>query len=117
MENLTYQELSTIFKTASLDDFLCQIGTGDISTVDVVEKVLAVGRVEEAPKTLVEEMLPTQEAPQRPATVSDGVTVQGTGNMLTVLARCCNPMPPDEIIGFVTAGAASRCTGAIAPTC
>jgi GTP pyrophosphokinase len=30
--------------------------------------------------------------------------VQGTGNMLTVLARCCNPMPPDEIIGFVTRG-------------
>jgi GTP pyrophosphokinase len=104
VENLTYQDLAGLFKIASQDDFLCQIGTGDISTVDVVEEVLKLGRVEEPPKTLVEEKLPTQEAPQRPATVSDGVTVQGTGNMLTVLARCCNPMPPDEIIGFVTRG-------------
>jgi GTP pyrophosphokinase len=28
----------------------------------------------------------------------------GAGNMLTYLARCCNPMPPDEITGFVTRG-------------
>jgi GTP pyrophosphokinase len=34
----------------------------------------------------------------------EGIIVQGTGNMLTSLARCCNPMPPDDIIGFVTRG-------------
>ena len=34
----------------------------------------------------------------------DGVAVQGIGNMLSYLARCCNAMPPDEILGFVTRG-------------
>ncbi len=30
--------------------------------------------------------------------------MQGVGNLLTVLSRCCNPMPPDDIVGFVTRG-------------
>ena len=34
----------------------------------------------------------------------DGIAVQGAGNLLTVMSRCCNPMPPDEIVGFVTRG-------------
>jgi (p)ppGpp synthase/HD superfamily hydrolase len=33
-----------------------------------------------------------------------GIAVQGVGNLLTVLSRCCNPMPPDDIVGFVTRG-------------
>jgi GTP pyrophosphokinase len=103
-ENLTYQDVANLFGLPVVDDFLSQLGTGDISTVEVAERVLKVGKIEEPAKTLVEEKLPTQEAPQRPASVADGVTVQGTGNMLTMLARCCNPMPPDDIIGFVTRG-------------
>jgi GTP pyrophosphokinase len=30
--------------------------------------------------------------------------VQGVDNTLTYLARCCHPMPPDEIVGYVTRG-------------
>jgi len=66
--------------------------------------VLKLGKIEEAPKTVAEEKLPTQEARQKPASRTDGVSVQGTGNLLTYLARCCHPLPPDEIIGFVTRG-------------
>jgi GTP pyrophosphokinase len=65
---------------------------------------LEIGRIEEAPKTLVEEQLATEEKPQKPAVAVEGIVVQGVGNLLTVLSRCCNPMPPDEIVGFVTRG-------------
>jgi GTP pyrophosphokinase len=101
---LTYQEVAALFGMTSVEEFLLELGTGGISTVDVAERVLKIGKIEEAPKTVVEERLPTREAPQKPAARADGVYVQGTGNMLTYLGRCCHPMPPDEIIGFVTRG-------------
>ncbi len=104
VENLTYQDLAGLFGIANAEDFLLELGTGGISTVQVAERVLGLGKVEELPKTVTEERLPTQEGRQKPASRSDGVWVQGTGNMLTYLARCCHPMPPDDIIGFVTRG-------------
>jgi GTP pyrophosphokinase len=104
IDSLTFQDAAGLFGMTSVDDFLLELGTGGISTVDVAERVLKIGKVEEGPKTVVEEKLPTREAPQKPASRTDGVFVQGTGNMLTYLARCCHPMPPDDIIGFVTRG-------------
>jgi len=103
VDNITYEEVAGLFGITSLDDFLASIGCSDISTVEIAERVLQLGKVEEAPKPLLEE-LGTQEAPQKPAPAGQGIQVQGVGNMLTVLSRCCNPMPPDDIIGFVTRG-------------
>ncbi|MGQ9489744.1 MAG: RelA/SpoT family protein [Anaerolineae bacterium] len=102
-EQYTYLELANLFNLSNVDEFLEKIGTGDISVVDIAEKVLQLGKVEEAPKE-ASQALPALEAPQAAAVPADGVAVMGVGNMLTYLARCCHPMPPDEIIGFVTRG-------------
>ena len=82
---------------------LHDIGTGDITTVQVATRVLQIGKVEEPPKQATEE-LGRRRAPQKPAIAVQGIAVQGVGNLLTVLSRCCNPMPPDDIVGFVTRG-------------
>ncbi|OIO98476.1 MAG: (p)ppGpp synthetase [Anaerolineae bacterium CG2_30_64_16] len=103
VDNITYGEVAGLFGVTNLDDFLASIGCSDITTVEIAERVLQLGKVEEAPRPLMEE-LGLLEAPQKPAPEGQGVQVQGVGNMLTVLSRCCNPMPPDEIIGFVTRG-------------
>ena len=34
--------------------------------------------------------------------VSSGIVVEGVSNLLTTLARCCRPVPPDGIVGYVT---------------
>ena len=91
------------FGRAEVDDFLEDLGCGELTTVDVAKKVLELSKVEEPLKEIKEE-LPTTEAPQKPARQGDGIAVMGAGNMLTILSRCCNPMPPDEILGFVTRG-------------
>ena len=45
----------------------------------------------------------SRRAPAR-ATNEAGVLVDGDGGVLAKLARCCNPLPPDEVVGFVTRG-------------
>ncbi len=40
-----------LFGLPVVDDFLSQLGTGDITTVEVAERVLKVGKIEEPPKT------------------------------------------------------------------
>ena len=64
---------------------------------------MELSKVEEPLKEASAELKP-QEGPQMPAIAIDDVAVQGIGNMLSYLARCCNAMPPDEILGFVTRG-------------
>jgi GTP pyrophosphokinase len=39
-----------------------------------------------------------------PAAPATGVRVNGVGDLLTNLARCCNPLPGDEIVGYITRG-------------
>jgi GTP pyrophosphokinase len=43
-------------------------------------------------------------APPRPPSGASGVLIVGVDKLLTVLARCCKPVPPDPIVGFVTRG-------------
>ncbi|HVL75167.1 MAG TPA: bifunctional (p)ppGpp synthetase/guanosine-3',5'-bis(diphosphate) 3'-pyrophosphohydrolase [Noviherbaspirillum sp.] len=88
----------------------------------VDELFLAVGKDEFSPRT-IEQALHADEAPKaseadldpallpnksRASSVAQGarsgVLVVGTDGLLTQLARCCKPAPPDEIVGFITRG-------------
>ena len=99
--NLTFEEVAELFGRPSVDALLHDIGSGEITAADVAGKVLQLTRVVEPPKS-ASESLSQKESPQKPAVSGEGVTVQGVGNMLTTIARCCGPMLGDEIIGFVT---------------
>jgi GTP pyrophosphokinase len=87
-------ELLRKFPYETMDDFYAALGFGGVSLHQVATRVERFFRPEEPPA------LPT-EAPQRPAPTT-GIQVLGTGDLLTQLARCCNPVPGDQIIGYVT---------------
>ena len=103
VDYLTYQDVAELFGQPNADEFLVDLGCGEFSPVDVAEKVLELNKVEEPLKEVTEE-LSALESPQKPAVSVDGIMVQGVDNTLTYLARCCHPMPPDEIVGYVTRG-------------
>jgi GTP pyrophosphokinase len=87
-------ELLRQFRYDALDDFFAALGHGGVSLHQVVLRLERYIQPE-APISL-----PT-EAPQRlPST--KGIQVLGTGDLLTQLGRCCNPVPGDDIIGYVT---------------
>ena len=90
-------ELLNQFRQSNWEDFLAALGYGGISLQGVAQKLTQLLSQKEAP---VEEEAP-KEAPAGPVYTS-AVRVLGTGDLLTQLARCCNPVPGDGIIGYVT---------------
>lgn len=100
-----------------VDDMLAAVGTGKESLQSVSQRVLKVLRPDEEakPEHSLESFMSTGKTPPMVTSVrhpktnkakkaSNGVIVQGEGGMLVRLSRCCNPVPGDDIVGFVTRG-------------
>jgi len=95
LEHLSHETVARLLDYKKLSDFHAAVGFGDINTQQIA------GRIAETRSRAVEELPPTPPPP--PQTI-EGLQVQGTGGLLTRLARCCNPLPGDQIIGYVTRG-------------
>ena len=87
------------------DDFYAAIGYGGIQLWKVLPRIKEEAlRLQKsaAPDQLQELPPPTTPEPKR--RVASGVLVEGMDNCLIKFSRCCNPLPGDEIIGFITRG-------------
>jgi len=88
-----------LFNYTNWDDFLAALGYGGVSTNSITRKLGALLQQEEA----AAEPPPALPEKQAPATLgSPSMRVLGIGNLLTTMARCCNPVPGDQITGYVT---------------
>lgn len=84
---------------AKPEDLLAAIGRGDITA----RQVAAAAQEEAGLKEKEEEwQMPAPRAGLGPS--SSGVLIYGEGGLLTSIAKCCKPVPPDPIVGFVTRG-------------
>lgn len=103
------KELARLGKTAfKLEDLAKRLGYGSVD-----ELCVAFAKEEFSTKALEQAVMPSQ--PEADVTAEDivrgsqkgaksNVLVVGVDSLMTQLARCCHPTPPDEIIGFVTRG-------------
>ncbi len=96
MEHLGHERVASFFEYDSLDDFHAAVGFGDINTQQIASKIAELSSEEET------DLLPAQP-PSLPESV-EGIQVQGTGGLMTRLARCCSPLPGEDIVGYVTRG-------------
>jgi GTP pyrophosphokinase len=95
---LAHVELESLppkFHLKTLEELVVALAIGDV-TAGQVARVL---HEEQTPA-------PTQPAsvPRAPKRDKDAVVIEGVGNLLTTLARCCQPLPGDAIVGFITRG-------------
>ena len=95
LTTLQDDRVAAIMGIASLDSFLAALGDGSISVGQVVNKLST--REEEA-----EAEVRHQQELGLPISPSAGIQVLGVGDLLTSMARCCNPIRGDEIIGYIT---------------
>jgi guanosine-3',5'-bis(diphosphate) 3'-pyrophosphohydrolase len=88
-----------------IDGLYAAIGEGHVSAQHVVSRLLAaMGGEEGGVEDLAETTVTTPGRPRRSRSGDPGVVVKGMSDVYVKLARCCTPVPGDEILGFVTRG-------------
>lgn len=81
------------------------VGEGHVSPRHVVQRLLAqLGGADDAEDELAERSTPTTMLVRQRSTEDTGVAVPGAPGVLSKLAKCCTPVPGDNIMGFVTRG-------------
>jgi guanosine-3',5'-bis(diphosphate) 3'-pyrophosphohydrolase len=97
IEHESYEEIAKLLRFKKVGDLLAAVGYGDINVHQISSRILEVeGEKEEVLGEKARQIIDTDEA--------KGVTVTGVGDLLTHIAGCCNPLPGDKIIGYVTRG-------------
>ena len=98
------QEVAGKFNFNDSDDMMSAIGLGGITAAQVCTRLTEKLRKEEAADQPPQQLIKPAAQAQRKAKSSQGVRVKGIDNLLVRFARCCNPVPGDEIVGYVTRG-------------
>lgn len=98
-----FNEVHRILSVGGFDDLLIQIAYGKYDVKNVVSKLLPVPTepLESAASDL-QEQLKFVSQKKRAISEKEGVLVQGMPGLVVKLARCCEPLPGQPIIGFVS---------------
>jgi GTP pyrophosphokinase len=109
-QELRYGDVSALYTA---------VGEGHVSPRHVVQRLLAqLGGADGAEDELAERATPATMPVRQRSTEDSGVAVPGATGVLTKLAKCCTPVPGDNIMGFVTRGGGvsvhrTDCTNAV----
>ena len=89
--------------TANVEAVYAAIGEGQVSTQNVISRLVKDAGSEEVAEEAQEEALPLRRVERnRKSNGVLGVSVKGVGDVWVKLARCCMPVPGDDIVGFIT---------------
>lgn len=85
------------FNFKRLDDLLAALGRGDIKLGQILNRL--------SPAPVEEPTIQNIVKPQtKPEIRGSDLRIEGVGNLLTHMARCCQPVPGDEVVGYITLG-------------
>lgn len=93
------------YKFNTIEDMYSAVGFGAISPTKIIAKMLEVYK-KDNPDEFIEETLEqlAKEKTRKTKPSNVGIVVKGIDNCLVRLSKCCNPVPGDEIVGFITRG-------------
>ena len=97
LKDVNLEQIAHRFEHKNLDELLVAIGCGDLPLARIANHLMQNEADEDG--LLFGSRLSTETTGQ-----SDEITVVGLKGLLTMIARCCNPVPGDDIIGYVTRG-------------
>lgn len=106
-----YEKSVKRYNIHSMEDLYASIGVGQISASSYIaklkeENITEKQSLESINKSIDDHMSKSDKANINKKTSSNdyGVTVKGVNNLMVRFARCCNPVPGDEILGYITKG-------------
>ena len=93
------------YKYKNIDEMYAAVGFGAITAQKIIARMLIEYRKEHKEEPIEEKIEELSTARKNTPKPSDsGVIVKGIDNCLVKLSKCCNPLPGDEIIGYITKG-------------
>lgn len=92
------------YKFNTIEDLYASIGFGGISDKKVMARLLNEYRKEHEEEDLEQKIVELAKAKPKMRPSKNGIYVKGIENCLVKLSKCCNPLPGDEIVGYVTRG-------------
>ena len=95
--SINQEKLAQRLHFNKLNNFLAAIGRNEIT-----QRRIAVAIQEELPTKMIEASKPNIFRPATQRTSNADITVGGVNNLMTRIAKCCNPVPGDAIVGYVT---------------
>ncbi|MDF7664806.1 bifunctional (p)ppGpp synthetase/guanosine-3',5'-bis(diphosphate) 3'-pyrophosphohydrolase [Bifidobacterium sp. ESL0745] len=84
------------------DAVFAAIGDGQVSTQNVISRLVKDAGRDEVEEDVEQEALPLKHVERRRDTNKLGISVKGVEGVWVKLARCCTPVPGDKIVGFIT---------------
>ncbi len=96
MQDIDLEKLAKEFDYNSEEDLFVALGCGDTSLGRIINKLSEIGKAQDPLLQL--------HAPSEIKKDNNAVAVLGLKGLLTSFARCCNPAPGDDIIGYITRG-------------
>lgn len=106
--HLSHVDLTKTFKrfnVTSIDDLYGAIGSGGARLQQVINYLQQKEEQSKTPADIDPQSLVKESNPsQKLKSDANGITVSGVGNLLTHMAKCCHPVPGDNILGFITQG-------------
>jgi GTP pyrophosphokinase len=96
------QQVAEDLKVGDTAALFSMIGQGQVSTSSVIERLKLLQGITEAETEEIPLQMPKSlRGPRNP---NQGVLVKGSADVMSKMARCCTPVPGDQIIGFITRG-------------
>lgn len=87
------------FNVNSLEDLYVAVGGGDVGVMQVINHL----QQKVQPKPDIDPRVKTKASKSKGST-GDQIVVEGVGNLMSVLAGCCQPLPGDPVHGYITVG-------------
>ena len=97
LHNIELDSLPARFQLRSVDELFEAIALGDVTSTQIARSLHDGGSADDTANAR-----PTPTRALAPA--KDALVIEGIGNLLSVLARCCQPLPGDAVTGFITRG-------------
>jgi GTP pyrophosphokinase len=97
IHSVTLDDLVAEFKLNAPAELYLALGEGEITVAQITGAIQRRARPQELPS-------PVARRPAIATKETAGITVEGVGDLLSHLARCCGPVPPEAIGGYITLG-------------
>jgi guanosine-3',5'-bis(diphosphate) 3'-pyrophosphohydrolase len=105
MNQGSFSEVAAQMRYDDVSALYAAVGEGHVSTQSVIEKVVASLQTEAEAEDSEIVFTPKSRSSRELRHSDSGVLVRGAPDILVKLAKCCTPVPGDQIVGFVTRGA------------